>query len=126
MTEQQIENSILTWLNYQYQCFAFKMNLKGTWNPKVKAFMKAPTWVPKGAADIIFIFQDPNTHLGIFGALEIKTPSAYKKFHKNPGEHELRQMAFLKTIKNKGGIAEVVCSLAQVQEIITNHIKSKG
>lgn len=109
--EKLIEVSILQWLNLQPGCYAFKLDLKGTWDPRIKAFKKVSKWVPKGGADIIFILH------GKFGCLEVKTPAAYKKFYTSPGEHELRQTAFLDLIRSKGGLAEVVCSLGQVIDV---------
>lgn len=111
-SEKLIEESILQWLNYQPGCYAFKLDLKGTYNIKRKTFMKVSRWVPKGGADIIFILN------GKFGCFEVKTPAAYKKFYTSPGEHELRQTAFLDLIRSKGGLAEVVCSLGQVIDVI--------
>ena len=109
MIEKDIENAILYWLNYQIGCFAFKMNIAGMWDKR--GFYKKPgRFVPKGGADIIFCVN------GKFGAFEVKTPQSYQKFFRSPGEHELRQQAFLHQIRSKGGFAEVVCSLEQVQE----------
>lgn len=110
--EQQIEEAILYWLNYQYQCMAFKLNLKGTWDPKRGFFCKAPKWVPRGGSDIIFCLS------GKFGAFEVKTPSEYKRFWSNPAMHEREQQAFLLKVRDKGGFSQVVCSLKQVEDHI--------
>ncbi len=112
-SEKEIETAILYWLNYQIDCFAFKMNIAGTWDQR-GFYKRSGRFVPKGGSDIIFCFK------GLFGALEIKTPEAYRKFHSNPGAHELRQKVFMDQVRAKGGIAEVVCSLEQAQAILTS------
>ncbi len=108
-SEKDIETVILTWLNYQQGCFAFKMNIAGMWDQR-GFYKQSGKFVPKGGADIIFCLN------GRFGAFECKTPASYKKFLTKPGPHELRQLWFLEQIRAKGGIAEVVCSLEMVQE----------
>ena len=112
MTEKEIQNSILYWLNFQPGCFAMQVTTSGVWDAKGKFYRNPGKYVPKGCADIIFCLN------GTFGAIEVKTPEAYKKFLKNPGDHELRQQAFLHQITSKGGFAQVVCSLDQVIEAI--------
>jgi penicillin-binding protein-related factor A (putative recombinase) len=112
MSEKEIENSILYWLNYQIGCFAFKMKISGTWD-KRGFYKKVGRFVAKGGADIVGVYN------GKFFCFEVKTPAAFRKFFKAPGEHELRQQAFIHQVRSKCGFAEVVCSLEQVQE----HVK---
>lgn len=112
--EKDIEDAILKYLNLQYQCFAFKVNTKGTWNPKAQAFMKTPKWMPRGMCDIVGIFG------GKFFAFEVKTPSEHKKFVKSKGEHEIEQKAMIDHIRSKGGLAEVVSTLDQVIAYLGN------
>ncbi len=110
-SEKEIEQSILYWLNYQLDCFAFTMDVKGTWNERGRFFQKVGKFTPRGASDVVGLIR---SH---FFCLEIKTPTAYKKFFTSPGEHELRQQAFLHQVRSKGGFAEVVCSLDQAQTL---------
>lgn len=122
MLEKDIEASILYWLNYQMGCYAIKIHTKGTWDQR-GFFRKPGKFVAIGCADIVFVYY------GLFGCFEVKTPKAYKKFFSSPGEHELRQQSFLQQVKSKGGFAEVVCSLDQVQkhleELKKKHIALK-
>lgn len=110
--EKDIETLILTWLNYQPGCFAFKMNIKGIWDQR-GFYRKSGKFVPVGGSDIVFLLS------GLFGVFEVKTPAAHKKFVSSPGEHELRQISFIQQVQAKGGFGAVVSSLEQVQ----SHIK---
>lgn len=108
-SEKDIENGILQYLNSLQGCFAFKYDVKGTWDPTRKFFRKVGKGVAIGGADLVGLYN------GRFIAFEIKTPLAWKRFFKKPGEHELRQQAFLHQVRSKGGFAEVVCSIAMVE-----------
>ena len=117
-TEAEIESAIIDMLNMQPGCYAFKHHVKGTWNEKGKFFQKPGKHVPIGGADILFCFR------GLFGCFEVKTPAAYKRFLKSPGDHELRQQSFLARVRNKGGLAEVVCSVEQAEAYVKRWLKS--
>lgn len=112
LTEKMIEDSILIWLNLQHNCFAFKLNTKGMWSPKANAFMFTQKWAPKGLPDIVGVCSSR------FFSFEVKTPDAHRKFYTSRQEHELTQKSLLEVIRRKGGIAEVVSSLEQVQVYI--------
>lgn len=111
-SEKQIETSIIYYLNLQPGCFAFKYDVKGTWDQSGGFFRKVGKGVALGGADIVGILS------GAFFAFEVKTPRAYKNFFTKPGEHELRQRAFLHQVRSKGGMAEVVCSIQMVESLI--------
>lgn len=112
LTEKLIEDLILHWLNLQSNCFAFKLNTRGAYSPKKGAFMYTQKWAPKGMPDIICSFH------GKFIGFEVKTPTAFRKFHDNPKEHEKEQMDMIGHIRAKGGLCYVVCSIDQVRQII--------
>lgn len=114
ITEKMLENQIIQWLNLQAGCYAFKLEVKGTWNPTGKFFQRPGRNVPIGGSDIVGIYNSK------FFALEVKTPLSHRDFINHPGPHELRQQEFMKLIKAKGGIAEVVSSVDQVQELFWN------
>jgi len=109
--EKQIENAILTWLNLQSQCYAFKQDVRGIWDENNKFFRKANKWTPIGGSDILVCYR------GRFIAIEVKTPAAYKKFFGSRGKHEMRQKMFLEHVDYCGGLGYVVCCLAQVEEM---------
>lgn len=109
LTEKMIEDSILIWLNLQYQCFAFKLNTRGQYNPVAKAFMFTQKHAPKHMPDVIFCYA------GLFGSFEIKTPEAHRKFMTSRSEHEMGQKRMIEHLRSKGALAEVVSSLSQVQ-----------
>jgi hypothetical protein len=112
-SEKQIEESILTWLNMQSGCFAFKLNVKGTWNKRLEVFMRSSKWIPRGAADIIFCYK------GKFGCFEVKKDKqTVHKFWNQPGLHELEQQSFIDKIRSIGGVADVVSSLEEAQDLL--------
>jgi hypothetical protein len=110
-SEKDIEDYIIKWINLQYQCFAFKMDVKANYDPKIKAFRKLSKNVPKGGSDVIVFARK------YAGVLEIKTPSEWRKFYSNPGPHELNQQGFLAKVKATGNFAQCVCSVDQVIEL---------
>lgn len=110
MSEKDIENTILYWLNYQPGCFAMKYDVKGTWHPTRKFFMRAGKGVALGGSDILLF-----SRAGC-GFYEVKTPEKYKSFYRRPGPHELRQQGFMERVRSTGHFAELVCSLEQVMQ----------
>lgn len=111
ITEKMIENQIIEWLNFQQQTYAFKLDVKGTWDPSKKIFRKAGKNVPIGGSDIICC------HKGRFLSFEVKTPDAYKKFLKSTNPHIQNQKIFMEKIDKSGGDSFMVCSLNQVINI---------
>lgn len=118
-SEKAIETTILTWLNLQPGCFAFKVQTMGVYDQRKGLFRKAGKGVIRGTSDIIGLLH------GQMLALEVKTPHTYKSFFSRPGELEARQKLFLDQVRSKGGIAEVVCSLTQVITLIESLLTSR-
>lgn len=110
MSEKLIENLILSWFQYQPDCFAMKYDVKGTWDPGRKFFRKAGKGVALGGSDILLFSRNG------CGFYEVKTPEKYAAFYKRPGPHELRQQGFMERVRSTGHFAEVVCSLEQVMK----------
>lgn len=114
LSEKQIENCMLRWLNAQWDCFAFKINTVGIYDPVKKIFRKNMNpYVIKGTSDILGLCR------GRFFALEVKTPLTIKN-----GLSE-EQIAFLNRVKKRGGYAFAVCNMEQVQFVI-DRIRSEN
>jgi hypothetical protein len=111
LTEKQIEDSILTWLNFQPGCFAFKLDVQARYDPRIKTYRRLAKWVPRGGSDIISSVR------GRMITWEVKTPAEHKKFSNCREDHEMRQKAFMDRVISTGGLAYCVCSLDQVMEI---------
>lgn len=112
MTEKQIENLILQWLNSQPGTFAFKVQTTGIYDTKKKVFRTASKHVFKGTSDILGIKG------GIFFAIEVKTPKSLKTALSKPKPSDIRQMEFLEIVKRHEGFGVRVCSLDQVIEFM--------
>lgn len=117
MSEKEIETSILTWLNYQQHCFAFKVNTVGIWDEKRQMYRKNQNpFVIPGTSDVFSICY------GKFVALEVKTPITIKRYLNYPTKRDLDQRAFLDQVNLNGGLGKCVSSLDEVIKIVT-HIK---
>ena len=89
--EKLIENSILDNLNIIPECFAFKVNTTGVYDPRKRVFRKNNNpHIHNGTSDIL------GTYKGRFFAIEVK--AGYAK----PSD---KQKLFLKRIEQNGGIA---------------------
>lgn len=105
MREKEIETQILTWLNYQSGCYAFKINTVGIFDPQTLRYRKITNqFIAKGTSDILGLYR------GLFFAFEVKTPKRKKNV-------SVEQIQFIAQVRAKGGIGEVVTSLAEVEEI---------
>ena len=95
--ELEIEIQILTWLNKQAGCFAFKIETTGFYDTKNGFWRKRthPFYV-KGTADIIGMKN------GVFFAIEVKSPE---------GVVSSDQLKFIKQVVKKKGYATVCRSL---------------
>lgn len=111
MTEKLLESQILTWLNYQPETFAFKINTVGIYDVKKQCFRKNRNpFVHCGTSDILGI------HHGQFFAIEVKTPLAMRASISNPKERDRFQNLFIEKVRNVRGHAIKVDSLSQVEE----------
>lgn len=104
VTEKVIETAILTYLNYLPQCFAWKNNNTGIYDPKRGCFRKNRNkFAINGVADIIGVYR------GRMLAIEVKKPG---------GKATKEQTDFINRINKLGGIAGVATSIDDVRQII--------
>lgn len=109
MTEKQIENLILDYLDRLPNAKFWKINTTGTWDNKKKVFrQKKTSHRTKGIPDIVGLLD------GKFFAFEVKTPK-----RRSCATDE--QKEFIKAVNDNGQIGAVVTSLDEVIEIIKNN-----
>lgn len=109
LTEKEIEESILNYLNLLPRCFAFKVKTTGFFDTKRRMFRKNTSkYVVPGTSDILCIYR------GKFIAIEVKTPRTYKL--KTPTVEN--QQAFIDKVVSCEGTALFVWSLDQVVRLI--------
>ncbi len=132
MKEKDIEEDIFQYLEFN-KIFAFKVNTKGNFNPKIGAYMKLSKYTRRGVSDIIGIIQ------GQFLAIEVKKPSEINFFLKSyeeleqvyceslmkgekgasrakKAEHAIEQKQFIDEVIEEGGVGFFAKSLHDVQE----------
>tara|TARA_Y100001938_G_C7884079_1_gene326458 strand:- start:231 stop:638 length:408 start_codon:yes stop_codon:yes gene_type:complete len=116
ISEKQIESEILRYLNTITNCFAFKINTGGIFDPKTKRFRKIVNpHLYKGTSDIICCYE------GGLIAFEVKKPKPNKTYASKD------QKLFLDKIESAKGAGYVVRSVAEVTKIMEekclNHLK---
>jgi penicillin-binding protein-related factor A (putative recombinase) len=124
-TEKQIENSILNYLEFLPECFTWKNQSAGTFDPKKGVFrLSKNKHHINGVSDILGIVR------GRFLAIEVKDEKEYKYVIKHYDEiksgryttnvkkkdHLKNQIDFIENIKAQGGIGFFASSIKQVQE----------
>jgi len=99
-SEREIEQSILTWLNYQPKCKAWKNKSQGTYDPYKKVFRRPSSkFTEKGTSDILGIWN------GKMICIEVKSAK---------GRLSPEQKSFLQEMANLGAICLVARSLDAV------------
>ena len=102
MLEKEIENQILDFLDHVPECFAWKNQNTGVYDPTRKAFRKSHSKHQfKGVSDILGVYK------GKFLAIEVKQPKKKLTDH---------QQNFLDNIKLQGGIGFMATSVIDVIE----------
>jgi penicillin-binding protein-related factor A (putative recombinase) len=120
-TEKQIETLILGWLNAQPLCFAFKVNTVGIYDQRKGIFRKNKNpYVIQGTADILGVYRLP-LGIGVFFALEVKTPQALKRLHRQ--NRTTPQHLFLDQVIQSGGYGQFVSSLEEAQAFFHTFLK---
>jgi penicillin-binding protein-related factor A (putative recombinase) len=100
--EKEIENSILYYLSHLPECFVWKNNSTGIYDPVKKIFRKSSNkWVINGVSDIIGIYKG----MPIF--IEVKTPKTKNRL-------SIDQKFFLEKVIKMGGIGIVATSVDDV------------
>lgn len=112
--EKKIETSILDWLNLQPECFAFKINTVGVFDPRKRCFRKNTNpHLHNGTSDIVGTWQ------GRMLAIEVKREKSVDGPKTYPSRE---QKEFLTRVQNAGGIAFVARSLREVKEHLSPDI----
>ncbi len=98
--EKEIELEILTWLNLQQRCKAWKNKSQGTFDPYKKVFRKnGGKFTEKGTSDILGIWR------GKMLCIEVKSAK---------GRLRPEQKDFLQAMANLGAICMIARSLQDV------------
>lgn len=101
--EKPIENAILTYLNLLPDCFAWKNNSVGVYDPIKKKYRKPKNkFLINGVSDIIGIYRGQPLFI------EVKVPGKEVK------GLTVDQKVFLSQIRRMGGIGFVATSIADV------------
>lgn len=110
MTEAEIQNEILHWLNSHDNIFAWKQDNKGTYDPRTGKFRALKGFSIRGVSDIIGVIKPS----GRLIALEVKRPETIENTSKF-------QEAFINKIKKMGGVAGVVSSVSDVRGVFCDN-----
>lgn len=105
MSEKEIENGILHFLNAFLGIRAYKIQTTGVYDSKQGCFRKRGKYVRKGMSDIIGIVE------GRFLAIEVKSEK---------GVLSPDQKSFIMDVNESGGVAFVARS---IQDVVTNLTK---
>lgn len=106
--EKEIENDILRWLGLR-NIYSWKVKTVGTFDTKLGRFRKSSPLYKKGVSDILGILDD-----GTFLALEVKSKN---------GKATPEQKMFLDNITRRGGVAGLVRSVQDVENLLRGHIE---
>lgn len=106
--EKDIEKSILIYLNACPDCFAWKNNSTGVFDPTKKVFRKPKNpFLINGVSDIIGVYKGRPLFI------EVKVPG------KEESGLSENQKAFLKQVTRMGALAFVASSVEQVKIILS-------
>ncbi len=109
-TEKQIENDILDYLSTVPNCFCWKNQNIGVFDPKAKVFRKNHSkHQMKGISDILGVIN------GKMVAIEIKKPKTEMAAKTYPTR---AQKDFLAKVRDNGGHGLVARSVADVEEFL--------
>lgn len=125
--EKDIENAILNYLEYLPECFAWKNQSIGVFDPAKQIHRKSKNrFHLVGVSDILGLCK------GKFLAIEVKDEKEYKYLMKYYDEiksgryttnikkkdHLRNQIIYIEKVKISGGIGFFACSIKQVQEVL--------
>ena len=101
-SEKEIERSILQYLEFIPDCYAWKNQSTGVYDPTKQLFRKARSkYSINGVSDILGIFK------GRFLAIEVKTPQNKKRTED--------QNSFINQVNKRGGLAFYATSIEDVK-----------
>jgi hypothetical protein len=101
--ESAIERDILRWLNDGGRCYAFKVHSVGMFDSTTGNFRKSSPFAVNGISDVICVRD------GRVMFLEIKRPG---------GKQSGDQIKFMKAVRSKGVLYEVLTSVDDAEELI--------
>ncbi len=110
ITEKQIQNTILHWLEFQRDCFSFTVNTGGVYDPTLNRFRPRSFGVIRGTPDILCCYKPYQGH-GVMVGLEVKIAKGRQSEH---------QKIFETQIKAAGGFYFIVRSIADVQQALAH------
>jgi len=111
MNEKQIENAILRYLELLPDCFAWKNNSVGIYDPVKKIYRKSwNKYAINGVSDILGVYK------GKALAIEVKTPKTKNKVSE-------AQKNFLYQFNKRGGLGFVASSVNDVKHVLENWCK---
>lgn len=110
MTEKEIQNQIVDYLNKSGLGYFFTVDNKGTFDPTKKVFRRrSKNSMPKGVADILGVSK------GQFCALEVKRKSTRNRTTTD-------QDAFLAAVRSCGGRAGICWDIESALLIVTGDL----
>jgi len=92
MSESELQNQLLTYLNLHKDFFAWRNNSTGIYDPSTKTYRRKVGFDIKGVSDILGIHKPT----GRLVAIEVKSEK---------GKPTFEQLAFIKRINESGGIS---------------------
>ena len=109
MSELEIQNSILEYLNLRGDCFAWRNNSIGVFDPVKKIYRRSGGFAIKGVSDILGVMRD-----GRFLAIEVKNTGKEKTVSKE-------QLVFITKMIKMKAIAIVATNIETVKEQLEKH-----
>lgn len=107
--EKEIEDAILQFLNFQIGCFAFKVDTKANFDPRLGTYRQLSKHVLPGTPDILCCLSV--NEIPIFLALEVKTPT---------GRQSKYQIQFQERLQDRAnGFYFLVRSVKETEEVLT-------
>lgn len=106
--EKEIENAVLTFLNYQIGVLAFKVNTVGIWDSRIGAYRKPSRFIINGTPDVLVCLSFKG--LPYFVGMEIKSAS---------GKQSKEQLAFQERLQDRAdGFYFVIRSVAEAEKAL--------
>ncbi len=107
-SEKDIESAILYFLNYQVGCFAFKIDTKASFDPRIGTFRRLSRHVLPGTPDILCCYSVGG--LGIFVGFEVKAEKGRQSKHQVEFQERLQDRA--------SGFYYIVRSVKEVEDAL--------
>lgn len=102
-TEKEIENAVLTFLNYHPGCFAFKVNTVGIYDAQKQCFRKPSKFIIPGTPDILCCYH------GRFIGFEVKSKR---------GVQSPQQKSFQARLEQHKGLYFIIRCVEDAQNVL--------